>query len=373
MRWLKSHFWCIKSRSKKGLDRNLRRAKIPDMTSHTHTKPGCPAGLAEAARAAIQGPRREAQNRLTEASKYAETKVLADLKKFITVKASEGGHAEILEHVQANAAELARACGVSETVWHEGIEKLLAYISTSVTELEVLATFVRAKSGVSDDAKVSLEVVEYLNAHSAPLVKAFGGLDGEAVVARLKACARHEGLPDIAERARWRIETLNGLLAKRLLDTVKDRSEKLREERKGSALETAQAAADELSANVRLDYAYGQHEMHVPIAQILKLALTSGKSDLFEFRWSMLPNEVIRIPQSTLRQIKALRKKDLEAWVTAKGLHVRWNGRRGGLNLRPYEARVTVEPTVALVAPSLRAHDACPGGRRHSQMGPSIS
>jgi hypothetical protein len=298
----------------------------------------------------------------------AETKkVLADLKKFLAVKASEGEHAEILEHVQANAAELARACGVSETVWHEGIEKVLEYISTSAATLQGLEAFVRGifaqdnglETLAAREVVQRADVLDYLNAHSAALVKAFGSHDGEAVVARLKSCAKMAGgLPDIAERAKWRIEALDGLLTKRLLDTVKDRSEKLREKSKGSALETAQAAADELSASVRLDYAYGQHEMHVPIAAILKQALTSGHSDLFEFRWPMLPNEVIRIPQSTLRQIKALRKKDLEAWVTAKGLHVRWNGRRGGLNLLPHAAPVTIEPTVVLVAPARHARHA---------------
>lgn len=304
----------------------------------------------------------------------AETKkALSELKKFLTVKASEGAHAEVLEHVQANAAELARACGVSETVWHEGIEKVLAYIVESASALEALATFAREKSIVSDEfvlahpvtiartKEAAKEVVEYLSVNSAPLVKAFGSLGGEAEVARLKACASMTGLAPVAVHAEQRIKTLDGLLTQRLLETVKDRLEKVREKSEDSALETAQAAADELSASVRFDYFAGQHEMHVDLDAILKRALTSGQSDYFEFRWAMLPHElagdhvrevVVRIPQTLLRKIKALRKKDLEAWVTEKGLHVRWNNRRGGLLLRSHAGPKTLKPTVVLVAPS---------------------
>lgn len=114
-------------------------------------------------------------------------------------------------------------------------------------------------------------------------------------------------------------------LACRLLETIR-RSEALqRNRRKETRAKAAQASVDALATLVRWE----GDKIHVDILSILSSALTK-RNDLLMFTCD---DFTVGVYQAPLFGISKLKKRDLTAFVDAKGLHIRWT--TGGLNLFP--------------------------------------
>jgi len=114
-------------------------------------------------------------------------------------------------------------------------------------------------------------------------------------------------------------------LACRLLETIR-RSEALqRNRRKETRAKAAQASVDALATLVRWE----GDKIHVDILSILSSALTK-RNDLLMFTCD---DFTVGVYQAPLFGIAKLKKRDLTAFVDAKGLHIRWT--TGGLNLFP--------------------------------------
>ncbi len=114
-------------------------------------------------------------------------------------------------------------------------------------------------------------------------------------------------------------------LACRFLETIR-RSEALqRNRRKETRAKAAQASVDALATLVRWE----GDKIHVDILSILSSALTK-RNDLLMFTCD---DFTVGVYQAPLFGIAKLKKRDLTAFVDARGLHIRWT--TGGLNLFP--------------------------------------
>jgi hypothetical protein len=114
-------------------------------------------------------------------------------------------------------------------------------------------------------------------------------------------------------------------LACRLLETIR-RSEALhRDRRKEARSKAAQASADALASVARWE----GDQAHVDIISVLSSALTK-RNDLLVFACDDFSVGIYMAP---LFDIAKLKKRDLTAFVDAKGLHIRWT--TGAINLFP--------------------------------------
>ncbi len=114
-------------------------------------------------------------------------------------------------------------------------------------------------------------------------------------------------------------------LACRLLETIR-RSEALqRDRRKEQRAKAAQASADAIASMARWE----EDRVHVDILSVLASALTK-RNDLLMFTCD---DFTIGVYQAPLFDIAKLKKRDLTAFVDAKGLHIRWT--TGAINLFP--------------------------------------
>ncbi len=114
-------------------------------------------------------------------------------------------------------------------------------------------------------------------------------------------------------------------LACRLLETI-HRSKALHDSRRKEArAKAAQASADALASMARWE----GDQAHVDIISVLASALTK-RNDLLVFACDDFSVGIYMAP---LFDIAKLKKRDLTAFVDAKGLHIRWT--TGAINLFP--------------------------------------
>lgn len=112
-------------------------------------------------------------------------------------------------------------------------------------------------------------------------------------------------------------------LAVRLLETIRKAEALQRDTRKTARATAAQASADALASMVK----WHGEEAHFDMASLLSSALTK-RNDLLVFTTDSF---TVSFYMSPLFDLARLKKKDLTAFVDAKGLHIRW--KTGGLNL----------------------------------------
>lgn len=114
-------------------------------------------------------------------------------------------------------------------------------------------------------------------------------------------------------------------LAVRLLETIRKAEALQRDTRKVARATAAQASVDALASMVK----WHGEEAHFDMASFLSSILTK-RNDLIVFTSDSF---TVSFYMSPLFDLARLKKRDLTAFVDAKGLHIRWG--RGGLNLRP--------------------------------------
>jgi hypothetical protein len=168
--------------------------------------------------------------------------------------------------------------------------------------LTELRRFIMAKS----DGKEIHEVREYVLENIADLARAFCVTTGTIQTAL-------DNTPD------------NSSLACRLLETIR-KSEALQKDRsKQARAKAAQASADALASMAQWE----GDKAHVDILSVLASALTK-RNDLLVFACDDFSVGIYMAP---LFDIAKLKKRDLTAFVDAKGLHIRWG--TGAINLFP--------------------------------------
>lgn len=168
--------------------------------------------------------------------------------------------------------------------------------------LRNLRRFIIAKSNADEQH----EVREYVKENLHELARAFCVTTGTIEAAL-------ENVPDDAA------------LSVRMLETIRKAEELQRDIKKSGRATAAQATADALASMVT----WHGEEAHFDMASLLSSCLTK-RNDLLVFTTDSF---TVSFYMSPLFDLKKLRKRDLTAFVDAKGLHVRW--RTGGLNLRP--------------------------------------
>jgi hypothetical protein len=150
------------------------------------------------------------------------------------------------------------------------------------------------------------EIREYVNEHLNEVARDFCVTTGTIVTAM-------ENVQDDAA------------LAVRLLETIRRAETMQRDLRKTSRAKAAQASADALASTARWEGETAQ----VDILSLLSSMLTK-RNDLLVFTCD---DFTVGVYMSPLYDLAKLKKRDLTAFVDAKGLHIRW--RTGGLNLCP--------------------------------------
>jgi hypothetical protein len=168
--------------------------------------------------------------------------------------------------------------------------------------LNDLRRFIIAKSNVQEQH----EIREYVQENIANLARDFCVTIGTIQTAL-------DNVPD------------DSSLACRLLETIRRSGALQRNRRKEARAKAAQASVDALAAMVRWE----DDKAHVDIRSILGSALTK-RNDLLVFTTDDFAVGVYMAP---LFDIAKLKKRDLTAFVDAKGLHIRWS--TGGINLFP--------------------------------------
>jgi hypothetical protein len=138
-------------------------------------------------------------------------------------------------------------------------------------------------------------------------------------------------------------------IVRRLLTTVKSFERRRREKKAAGKVSSAQESANQLGA----DAIWENERAHLDMSTLFASLVTKSKALLVFAEQGF---EVAVYMQALLGLTK-LKKQDLTGWVDAKGLHVRWNGGKGGLDLKPQIDRdaeritVTLSPrTVAIAA-----------------------
>lgn len=114
-------------------------------------------------------------------------------------------------------------------------------------------------------------------------------------------------------------------LACRLLETIRKCEALQRDSRKEERAKAAQASADALASMARWE----GEKAHVDILSVLASALTK-RNDLLVFTCDDFSVGIYMAPLFDLAKLK---KRDLTAFVDAKGLHLRW--KTGAINLFP--------------------------------------
>jgi hypothetical protein len=171
-----------------------------------------------------------------------------------------------------------------------------------MTILRELRRFVEAKN-IDGERH---EIREYVLAHAETLAPAFG------------TSAEH-----IAETLE--IIDDDATLAGRLLKDIKRRESEVREERRGTKYERAQAAAGVIASQARWE----GNQLHFDLPALLATALTR-RTDLLVFATERFDVAVHMKPLLALAQLK---RKDLRGYVDSRGVHIRWG--TGGLSFCP--------------------------------------
>lgn len=113
----------------------------------------------------------------------------------------------------------------------------------------------------------------------------------------------------------------------RMLETIRKAEALLRDTKKTARSTAAQASADALASMAR----WNGEMAHVDIMSLLSSVLTK-RNDLLVFTCESF---TVGVYMSPLYDLAKLKKRDLTAFVDAKGVHIRWAGGKGGLNLFP--------------------------------------
>jgi hypothetical protein len=166
--------------------------------------------------------------------------------------------------------------------------------------LNDLRRFIIAKSSAEEQH----EIREYVKENIAELARDFCVTAGSLQTAL-------DNVPD------------DSALACRLLETIRQSAALQRDRRKAGRAETAQASADALASVAT----WSGDQAEVDILSILSSCLTK-RQDLMVFTTGTF---TIAVYQAVLFDLAKLKKRDLTAFVDAKGLHIRW--KTGGLNL----------------------------------------
>lgn len=116
-------------------------------------------------------------------------------------------------------------------------------------------------------------------------------------------------------------------LAVKLLETIRRAEAMQREARKITRAKAAQATADALVSMAKWD----NEKAYLDMVSLLASALTK-RNDLMLFTSDSF---TVGIYMAPLFDLAKLRKRDLTGFVDAEGLHLRWAGGKGGLNLKP--------------------------------------
>ncbi len=112
-------------------------------------------------------------------------------------------------------------------------------------------------------------------------------------------------------------------LAVRMLETVRKAEAKQRDLKKEARARAAQASADALASMASWD----GERVRVDLLSLLSSVLTK-RQDLLVFTTD---DFTVSVYQAALFDLAKLKRRDLTAFVDAKGVHVRW--KTGGLNL----------------------------------------
>jgi len=116
-------------------------------------------------------------------------------------------------------------------------------------------------------------------------------------------------------------------LSVRMLETIRKAEALLRDTKKKGRATAAQASADALASMAK----WNGETAHVDIMSLLSSVLTK-RTDLLVFTCESF---TVGVYMSPLYDLAKLKKRDLTAFVDAKGVHIRWSGGKGGLNLCP--------------------------------------
>lgn len=168
--------------------------------------------------------------------------------------------------------------------------------------LRDLRKFILAKSNADEQH----EIREYVRDNIHEIARAFCVTTGTIETAL-------ENVPD--DRA----------LSVRVLETIRQAEALLRDTKKKGRATAAQASADALASMA----VWKGETVHVDIMSLLSSVLTK-RTDLLVFTCEAFTTSVYMSP---LYDLAKLRKRDLTAFVDAKGVHIRWAGGKGGLNL----------------------------------------
>ena len=132
----------------------------------------------------------------------------------------------------------------------------------------------------------------------------------------------------------------------RMLETIRKAEVLLRDTKKAARSTAAQASADALASMAR----WNGETAYVDIMSLLSSVLTK-RNDLLVFTCESF---TVGVYMSPLYDLAKLKKRDLTAFVDAKGVHIRWAGGKGGLNLRPQTDR-TADRIVLSLPPRVPA------------------
>lgn len=168
--------------------------------------------------------------------------------------------------------------------------------------LRDLRKFIIAKSNADEQH----EVREYVKENLHELARAFCVSTGTIIAAL-------DNVPDDAS------------LSVRMLETIRKAEAVQRNVKKTARATAAQASADALASMV----SWKGEEAHLDMVSLLSSCLTK-RNDLLVFTTDSF---TISFYMSPLFDLAKLKKRDLTAFVDAKGLHIRW--KTGGLNLCP--------------------------------------
>ena len=135
-------------------------------------------------------------------------------------------------------------------------------------------------------------------------------------------------------------------LAVRLLGTLRSAEATLRANKRKGRAAAAQVAANALASTTTFEDGRAQ----LDILPLLATVLTK-RADLLVFTCD---DFTVDVHQGPLFDIARLKRRDLTAFVDAEGLHLRWRGGRGGLNLRshadPHADRIVLNLSRTTVA-----------------------
>jgi hypothetical protein len=132
----------------------------------------------------------------------------------------------------------------------------------------------------------------------------------------------------------------NEILAEKILGQIKHTQRKAREARAQAKADAAQSSVGKVNAQWDGDHA----TLNMPAL----LAILTKRGALLAFRSE--DGFEVAVPMDPLLGLAKLRKAYLTGYVDSNGLHVRWSGGTGGLNLRPSFDRDAPRVIIALPA-----------------------